>query len=98
MTTSKSYQEFILECLALDDISVRPMMGEYLLYYCGTLVGGIYDEQLLLKEVPSTAKYNLEQVLPYVGAKRTMYLVEDLDDKDKLKELILATYAELAKK
>lgn len=98
MTTSKSYQEFILECLALDDISTRPMMGEYLLYYRGVLVGGLYDEQLLLKEVPGTAKYNLEQVLPYAGAKRTMYLVEDLDDKDKLKELILATYAELATK
>lgn len=98
MTTSKEYCDYILECLDQPvALTVRPMMGEYLLYYRGTLIGGIYDEQLLLKEVPGTAKYHLEQVIPYASAKRTMYLVENLDDKAKLQEIILATYNELSK-
>lgn len=98
MATSKEFCDYVLGQLdLLDDIQVRPMMGEYLLYYRDVLVGGIYDERLLLKETPSLAKYCLPQVVPYDSAKRTMFYVEDLEDKDNFKELILATYAELVK-
>lgn len=99
MATSKEYCNFILEQLSsLGDITARPMMGEYLLYYQGVLFGGIYDERLLIKEVPSNAKYGLPQVIPYDGAKRTMYYIEDVDNIDLLKEIIEATYPDLPKK
>lgn len=98
MTTNKESQEYILDRLGMpDDVTTRPMMGEYLLYFRGTLIGGIYDGQLLLKETSSNSQYNLKQVIPYSTAKRTMYLVEDFNDKTKLKEIVLATYVELAK-
>ena len=96
MATSKAYQEFIAEQLSeLDDITLRPMMGEYLLYYRGVLVGGIYDERVLIKESPSTEKYALPQVIPYETAKRTMYHIEDVDDRAKMMEIIEAAYEDL---
>ena len=98
MATSKDFCNFILEQLSsLSDVTCRPMMGEYLLYYRGVLVGGIYDERVLLKETPSNQSCNLTQVLPYDGAKRTMYLIEDPDDATTLAELIQNTYRDLRK-
>lgn len=99
MATSKENHERLLESLEhLQDITTRAMMGEYLLYYRGVLIGGIYDNQLLLKETPGTAKYQLERIVPYNGAKRTMYLVSDLENQQKLTKIISTTYEELAKK
>ena len=95
MATSKEYKEFILEQLdLLNDITCRPMMGEYLLYYNGILFGGIYDDRLLVKIVNSNKKYNMKEELPYEGAK-TMYLVEDVDNKELLKEIIIDTSKDL---
>ena len=73
------------------------MMGEYLLYYNGTLFGGIYDDRLLIKIVESNKKYNMQETMPYNGAK-PMYLVDDVDNKETLKEIILNTYKGLIKK
>lgn len=96
MATSKAYQEFIAEQLSeLDDITLRPMMGEYLLYYRGVLVGGIYDERVLIKESPSTEEYAMPRVIPYEGAKRTMYHIEDVDDKDQMVEIVQTAYEDL---
>lgn len=98
MVTSKAYRDFIIEQLhGLDDIVLRPMMGEFLLYYRGVLVGGIYDERILIKESPSTEKYHLAQVIPYESAKRTMYYLEDVDDVERMAEVIRAAYADLSK-
>lgn len=98
MSTSKDFKDYVLGQLdGLEDITCRPMMGEFLLYQDGMLFGGIYDEKLLLKEVDGVRKYNLPQVIPYDGAKRTMYYVEDLDNVDKLAEIVQATVAELKK-
>ena len=97
MATSKEYKEFILEQLdLLNDITCRPMMGEYLLYYNGILFGGIYDDRLLVKKVENNKKYNMKEELPYEGAK-TMYLVEDVDNKELLKEIIIDTSKDLSK-
>ncbi len=99
MATSKDYCNFILAQLdLLDDVTARPMMGEFLLYYQGIHFGGIYDGRLLVKETPTNANFALLRVTPYDTAKRTMYQVEDLDDKTKLKEIVLATCAGLPKK
>lgn len=78
MASSKEYLNFILEQLStLDEISYRAMMGEYILYYKGKIVGGIYDDRLLVKPVKSAIDYmpNAEYELPYEGAKE-MLLVD----------------------
>ncbi|MBR2704360.1 MAG: TfoX/Sxy family protein [Clostridia bacterium] len=98
MATSKEYKDFILEQLELlNDITCKPMMGEYLLYYKGILFGGIYDDRLLVKKVENNKKYNMKEELPYEGAK-TMYLVEDVDNKELLKEIIIDTSKDLLNK
>jgi len=98
MATSKSYKEYVLEQLnILNDIFCRPMMGEYLLYHDNILFGGLYEDRLLIKIVPSNKKYNLEEQIPYKGAK-PMYLLDNLDDQDTLKEIILTTCKDLPRK
>lgn len=72
-------------------------MGEYLLYYRGKLIGGIYDDCLLLKAVPSAVAYDDNPVfrIPYEGAKREMLLVSNTDNKEYLAGIINAMYDEL---
>ena len=66
------------------------MMGEYLLYYNNLLFGGIYDNRFLVKMVESNKKYNMQESIPYDGSK-TMYLVDDVDNKERLKEIVIET-------
>lgn len=73
------------------------MMGEFLLYNDGTLFGGIYDDRLLVKIVPENAQFEMPEAIPYDGAK-PMYQVEDVDDKEKLKEIVIKTTEGLNKK
>ena len=83
MASSKEYLEFVLEQLAeLDEITYRVMMGEYIIYYRGKIVGGIYDDRLLVKPIKSAISYmpTATYELPYDGAKE-MLLVEDVDNK-----------------
>ena len=95
MATTKEYRDFILEQLdLLKNITCRAMMGEYLLYYNKILFGGIYDNMLLIKIVNSNKKYNMKEQIPYKGAK-PMYLVDDIDDKEKIKNIIIETCREL---
>ena len=97
MATTKEYKEFIIEQLnLLDEITYKSMMGEYLLYYKGVLFGGIYDDRLLVKRVDTNKEYNMEEVLPYKNAK-PMYLVEDVDNMELLKDIVLNTYKGLIK-
>ena len=72
------------------------MMGEYLLYYNDILFGGIYDDRLLVKNVDSNKKYNMQEAIPYNGAK-PMYLVDDVDNQEILKDIVLDTYKDLKK-
>ena len=97
MASSKEYLKFILEQLAeLDEITFRAMMGEYIIYYRGKIVGGIYDDRLLVKPIKSAISYmpTATYELPYDGAKE-MLLVEDVDNKKFLTELFNAMYDEL---
>lgn len=95
MATTKDYRDFILEQLnLLDHITCKSMMGEYLLYYNGVLFGGIYDNRFLIKIVDSNKEYNLQEAIPYQGAK-PMYLVDDVDSQEKLKEIVLETCKDL---
>ena len=97
MASSKEYLHFILEQLsALDDISYRAMMGEYILYYRGKIVGGIYDDRLLVKKTKAALELMPAAIcnLPYQGAKE-MLLVEEVDSKEFLTKLFEAMYDEL---
>lgn len=91
MASTKEYRDYILEQLSeVPDITCRPMMGEFLLYSAGILFGGIYDDRLLVKIVPENEQYKMTEEIPYDGAK-PMYFVEDVDDKEKLTEIVEAT-------
>lgn len=97
MASRKEYLDFILEQLSgLDGITYRAMMGEYILYCQGKVFGGIYDDRLLVKAVPAALRKMPEgtQELPYPGAK-PMLLVEDVDDRDFLADLVQAMWDEL---
>lgn len=97
MASSKEYLDFILEQLSdLDDVSHRAMMGEYIIYYRGKVVGGIYDDRFLVKPTKSAAAMmpNAVMELPYEGAKE-MLLVDDVDNKEFLRVLLEAMYEEL---
>ena len=97
MTSSKEYLEYIMEQLSdLDDVSYRAMMGEYIIYYRGKIIGGIYDDRFLIKPVKTAMEMmpDADMELPYEGAKK-MLLVEDVENREFLKELFEAMYDEL---
>ena len=97
MASSKDYLDFVLEQLSdLDDITYKSMMGEYIIYYRGKIIGGIYDDRFLVKNVKSAVALmpDASLELPYEGAKE-MLLVEELDNKGFLTELLEAMYDEL---
>lgn len=97
MASSNEFLNFILDQLSeLEEIAYRPMMGEYILYYRGKIVGGIYDDRLLVKPVKSAVSHMPEAVgeSPYEGAKK-MLPVDKVDNKEFLTDLFRAMYAEL---
>ena len=96
MASSKEFLQFILEQLGgLDDISYRPMMGEYIIYYRDKIVGGIYDDRLLVKKTKSALELMPAAIcdFPYEGAKE-MLLVDEIDNKEFLAKLFEAMYKE----
>lgn len=98
MATSKEYRDFILNQLdLLDNVTCKAMMGEFLLYYNSVLFGGIYDNRFLVKITHTNKKYSMAEQLPYKGAK-PMYLIDNLDNKEFLKKIILETCKGLPKK
>ncbi len=97
MASSKRYLDFILEQLSgLDDVSYRAMMGEYIICYRGKIVGGIYDDRFLVKPTKSARAMmpDADLELPYEGAKE-MLLVDNVENREFLRELIEAMYDEL---
>ena len=97
MASSKEYLEFVLDQLSeLDEISYKAMMGEYIIYYRGKVVGGIYDDRFLVKPTRSAIAMmpDAQMELPYEGAKE-MILVDEIDNRGFLRELFDAMYSEL---
>ena len=97
MVSSKEYLEYVLEQLSdLEDISYRAMMGEYIIYYRGKIIGGIYDDRFLIKPVKSAKEMmpDASMELPYDGAKE-MLLVDEVENREFLGELFDAMYEEL---
>ena len=97
MASSKGYLEFISEQLSdLEEFTYRPMMGEYILYYRGKVIGGIYDDRLLVKPTRSLASIlpSAPLAIPYPGAKE-MILIEDPEDRELLHRVVALLYEEL---
>lgn len=97
MASSREYLNYILEQLSeLEEITYRAMMGEFIIYYRGKIIGGIYDDRLLIKPTKSVISYMPEASyeLPYEGAKE-MLLVDEADNKEFLLKLFHAMYNEL---
>lgn len=94
MASSKEYLDFVLE--QCSSLSARAMMGEHVLYYGGKVVGGVYDNRLLVKPTPSAVALmpNAPRELPYEGAKE-MLLVQNIEERDFLNKLFIAMYEEL---
>ena len=97
MPSTKEYLDYILDQLSgLDAVTYRAMMGEYILYYRGRIFGGIYDDRLLIKDVPA-ARELMDRVcpeLPYQGGS-PMLLSEEADDREKLCALVEGIYSQL---
>ena len=97
MASSTEYLDFILEQLSgLENVTWKAMMGEYIIYWRGKIVGGIYDDRFLVKPTKSAVAMmpDAERELPYEGAKE-MLLVDDVENKEFLRELLEAMYPEL---
>ena len=97
MASSKEYLDFILEQLAgLEEVSYRAMMGEYIIYHRGKIVGGIYDDRFLVKPTKSAKNMmpDADMEVPYEGAKE-MLLVDNVENRDFLRDLLEAMYDEL---
>ena len=97
MASTKEYLDFVLEQLSLlDNITCKAMMGEYIIYYRGKIIGGVYDNRFLVKNVKSAREKMPEAAfeLPYEGDKE-MLLVDDVENRDFLRDLFDAMYDEL---
>ena len=97
MASTKEYLDFIMDQLSdLEEVKVRAMMGEYIIYYRGKIVGGIYDDRFLVKPVPAAVALmpDAQKELPYEGAKE-MLLVDDVDNRKFMCSLLRAMYDEL---
>ena len=97
MASSKEYLNFILEQLSgMEGISYRAMMGEFIIYYNGKIVGGIYDDRFLLKPVKAAMAMlpDAKMELPYEGGKEMLF-VEDVDNREFLEKMFTAIYEEL---
>ena len=95
MASTKEFRGYILEQLReLSGITCRPMMGEYLLYLDGVLFGGIYDDRLLVKKTETNAEFEMTEEIPYPTGK-PMYMIADIDNADRLAEIVNATVAGL---
>ena len=97
MASKKEYLEFVLEQLSdIEDVAYRPMMGEYIIYYRGKVIGGIYDDRFLVKQTKSSKSLLSDAPLdlPYDGAKE-MLLVENIEDRELMRELLVSMESEL---
>ena len=97
MASDRNYLDFIMDQLSgLDGVTCRAMMGEYIIYYHGRIVGGLYDNRFLVKQTASALRLmpDAAKELPYPGAKE-MLLVDNIDDRAFLEELLNSMYDEL---
>lgn len=99
MSSSRDFLDFVLEHLSsLPYITYRAMMGEFVIYYHGTVVGGVYDNRLLIKPTESVKKIipNAIMEVPYPGSK-PMVMIDDIENPELLERVFNAVYNDLSK-
>ena len=97
MASSKDFLDFVLDQLSiLPDINYRAMMGEFIIYYHGKIIGGIYDNRLLIKPTESVLKIipDAKMEIPYPKGK-PMIMIPDIENRELLVKLFNAIYSEL---
>ena len=96
MASTDEYLEHVLDLLGeLDDVAHRKMMGEYVLYYRGKVVGGIYDDRFLLKTTPTSERLlaGAPRAIPYTGAKEMLRV--ETEDREALRDVVTSLWEEL---
>ena len=97
MSSTKEYLDFVLEQLSdLPDIDYRAMMGEFIIYYHGRVIGGIYDNRFLIKPTKSAKEIlpNAPMETPYPKGS-PMIMIPDIENRELLVQLFNAMYLEL---
>ena len=97
MSSTREYLDFVMDQLSeLGEVSYRAMMGEYVIYYRGKVVAGIYDDRFLVKPTPGARRIlpNAPMEIPYPGGK-PMIMIEDIENRDLLRTLFDAVYIDL---
>lgn len=99
MATDKEFQALFMTKMHSDNIRTRKMMGEYMIYYDDIVVGGLYDNKLLLKATKHVLMIlqNYSLVEPYPNAKK-MVRVPDFNDREKMMMLFENIKADLKAK
>lgn len=96
MATSKQFLNYVIDQLSpTGNVAFKPMMGEYLFYYEGVHVGGLYDGRVLIKQLAANDGFGLKSEHPYEGAKRFMRKIDDLNDVEFLRKVLIATAEQL---
>ncbi len=98
MSSTREYLDFIMDQLSeLDDVSYRAMMGEYVIYYRGVVVAGVYDDRFLVKPTPGACKIlpNAPMEIPYPGGK-PMIMVEDIENRGLLRDVFNAVSKDIS--
>ena len=94
MASSKEYLGFVLELLKeVSNVTYKKMMGEYIIYKNGIIIGGVYDDRFLVKKTKNTAKLGLKEQIPYPSAKPMLLI--DSEDPDEIKDIVDAIYKDL---
>lgn len=94
MASSPEYLEYVLDLLVdVPEVSSRKMMGEYLLYACGKLFGGVYDDRFLVKDTQSSRAVLSIAEIPYEGA--SPMLLVDVEDSEVIADMVVSMLSEL---
>ena len=95
------FNEYVRECFStVGDIVIKSMMGGYLVYLNGKLIGDIGDEELFLKRTPTSDRLLADSELryPYDGSKTLMHVFDKFEDANLIVELLGGMYTELPEK
>ena len=97
MATDQEFIEFIIDQISgVKGISCRKMFGEYAVYCEGKVVALVADNQLFVKPTAGGRAFlgEVVEAPAYPGAKPS-FLIDDIDDRDRLCELIRITTKEV---
>ena len=99
MASNADFVQYIVDqCSGAGEITVKKMMGDYCIYCDGVIFGLICDNNLFIKPTDPGAARLKEVVMrsPYPGA-REHFLINDVDDRDYLVDIIKVTIPALPK-